>query len=89
MKLTVLKIQKTQSRFGKDFYYIFMKSEEGKSYKTCAYPNYGNFVRVGWDKVVKAGAGAVLEYINPIVTKGLIDADISFKLLPKVVEHEN
>lgn len=84
MRLTVLKITPTKSRYGNQFYYIFLKSNTGQSFKTCAYPAYGNFHRCGWDMVVAQGVGSILEYDTlPINMKGLLDADISFRLLPK------
>ena len=86
MKLTVLKIVPTKSRYGKEFFYIFLKGDNGQSYKTCAYPSFGNYQRCGWNKVVSQGVGCVLEYNTlPINQRGLLDADISFKLLPKEV----
>lgn len=91
MRLTVLKIQEQKSKYGKTFYYIFLKDDiAGKSYRTCAYPAYGNWRRCGWDRVVAQGPGAILEYSSlPINMKGLLDADIVFKLLPKEVVNEN
>ena len=84
MKLTVLKIQEQKSKFGQTFYYIFLKSDTGKSFKTCAYPAYRNFCRCHWDEVVARGIGSILEYNSlSINMKGLLDADISFVLLPK------
>jgi hypothetical protein len=84
MRLTVLKIKPQKSRYGKFFYYIFLKSDEGKSFKTCAYPKFGNFRRCGWDKVVAQGIGTIIEYNSlPINTKGLLDADVVFKIVPK------
>ena len=89
MKMVVLKINKTKSRYGKEFYYIFLKADNGQSFKTCAYPDFGNFKRCGWDKVIAQGIGSVLDYGNlPINRKGLMDADITFKLLPKEILNE-
>ena len=84
MILIVLKIEQKKSKFGKDFYYVFLKSDAGKSFRTCAYPAYGNFRRCGWDKVIASGVGTELEYKTlPINAKGLLDADIAFAILPK------
>ena len=84
MKLTVLKIQKKKSKYGGVFYYVFMKSDLGQSFKSCVSPAYGNWKRCSWNKVIAQGAGSILEYRNfPINMKGLLDADISFTLLPK------
>lgn len=86
MKMTVLKIKPTKSKYGKDFFYIFLKADNGSSFKTCAYPAFGNYKRCGWDKVVSMGVGTILDYGDiPITSKGLVSADICFKVLPKEV----
>jgi hypothetical protein len=84
MRLTVLKIKQEKSRYGQQFYYIFLKGDNGRSFKTCAYPAFGNYRRCGWDKVVAGGIGTILEYPQlPINSRGLLDADITFNILPK------
>lgn len=76
MKATLLKVDKKPSRFGGEFYYLFFKGEDGKSYRSCVYPKYGNFKR--WHGIVNK-VGAVLD--NLIAKGSMIDAD-SF---PKIV----
>jgi hypothetical protein len=89
MKMTVLKIVPTKSKYGKEFFYIFLKGDNGGSFKTCAYPSFGNFLRNHWNEVVQKGIGTVLDYgAMPINTKGLVSADIAFKILPKEVLNE-
>lgn len=70
MKATLLKIQKQASRMGGHFYYAFFKGEDGKSYRTCLYPQYGNFKR--WEGFLTK-QNVVLDNLQ---MKGkLIDAD--------------
>jgi hypothetical protein len=77
MKATLLKTKEHISKFGGKFYYAFFKGEDGKSYRSCLYPNYGNFPR--WLPFI-GKEGILLDGLNP---KGsMIDAD-SF---PKQVE---
>jgi hypothetical protein len=79
MKATLLKTQKTTSKFGGDFFYAFFKGEDGKSYRSCLYPKYGNFSR--WSGLI-GKENVVLDGLN---LKGrMIDAD-SF---PRVVMNE-
>jgi hypothetical protein len=84
MKLTVLKIAQKTSKQGGRFWYVFLKSDVGTSFKTCIYPAYGNYKRCGWDKVIASGIGTVIEYSYlPLNARGLLDADKVFRLLPK------
>jgi hypothetical protein len=80
MLMTVLKIDKKPSRYGGDFYYLFCKGENGHSFRTCLYPNFGNFCRCGWDRIIAKGTGAMFE-VN-VNIKGFIDADC----VPKIRE---
>lgn len=65
----ITKIDKRKSKLGGYFVYVFFKGKDGKSYKTCLYPQYRNFTR--W-KGLKTGD--VLKNIN-IKKDNLIDAD--------------
>ena len=79
MMLTVLKIEERRSKFGGIFYYLFAKDEQGKSYRTCLYPQYGNFRR--WRTIIQKGTGTV---IDNVICKGqLIDAD-SFPIIKEI-----
>jgi hypothetical protein len=81
--MTVLKIEQKPSRFGGKFWYVFLKTDTGKSFRTCIYPNFGNYKRCGWDKVIQLGVGTILDYASlPINQKGLWDADKAFTILP-------
>ena len=84
MRLTILKITKTKSKFGDYFYYIFLKGDNGASFKTCIYPKYGNYLRNKWDMVIAHGEGTILDYDQmPITQRGLLNADIAFTIIPK------
>lgn len=70
MKATLLKTQEHKSKQGGVFYYFFFKGEDCKSYRSCIYPNYGNFSRwrpfVGKENIV----------LDNLVARGhMIDAD--------------
>jgi hypothetical protein len=82
MKMTVLKIEQRKSKFGGNFWYVFLKADSGQSFRTCIYPNFGNYRRCGWDKVIASGPGTILDYDKlPINQKGLWDADKAFKII--------
>ena len=84
MKMTVLRIDQRKSSFGGNFWYVFMKSDTGQSFRTCIYEKYGNYRRCGWDRVITQGIGAVLDFgAISVNRKGLWDADIAFRMLPK------
>ena len=76
MKVTVTKISSHTSKLGGIFYYIFAKTEAGKSVKCCVYPQYRNFQR--WERVLSMAPGTVLD--NCIVRGDLLDAD-SFPII--------
>jgi len=78
MRATLLKTQEQKSRFGGHFFYAFFKGEDGRSYRSCLYPQYGNFSR--WRSFI-GREGVILEGLN---TKGtMIDADS----IPREVVH--
>jgi len=85
MKAKVTKIDIRKSFQGGFFYYIFFKSDEGKSYKTCIYPRYGNFAR--WKPIIERWESikySIQElWLNGLITKSknLIDADSYFEIL--------
>jgi len=81
MRLTLLKISPKKSRYGGDFFYLFFKGEDGKSYRTCAYPSFGNFKRCGWNRVIEKGAGTVIDININQNTRGFVDADMQPKIL--------
>jgi hypothetical protein len=70
MKAILLKTQEQTSKFGGKFYYAFFKGEDGKSYRSCLYPNYGNFAR--WKHLI-GKEGVTLTGLN--ARGGMIDAD--------------
>jgi hypothetical protein len=43
MTAEILKVSRVPSKFGGDFFYIFFKADNGKSYRTCTAPKYRNF----------------------------------------------
>ena len=70
MKATLLKTQETTSKFGGKFYYAFFKDALGKSYRSCLYPNYGNFAR--WRSFI--GKQGII--LDGLIAKGtMVDAD--------------
>lgn len=80
MKATLLRISKYASKLPDkgDFLYLFFKGDDGRSFKTCLYPKFGNFSR--WNIVLNKGIGAVVDNLN-VKANNLIDAD-SF---PKII----
>lgn len=81
MKATITKVELKKSRFGGDFYYVFLKDETGKSYRSCIYPNCRNYRN--WDAPIRRaqdGHQVVLSGLNELRTKpGVVDADSMFK----------
>jgi len=70
MKATLLKTVCKKSNYGGHFYYAFFKGEDGRSYRSCLFPQCGNFKR--WQRFV--GKEAVeLENLN--VRGDIVDAD--------------
>lgn len=71
MKCQILKITKQPSKYGGEFYYVFMKSiEDGSDYKTCIYPKCRNYQR--WKPYLHEGI--ILDNLR-IKYGNLIDAD--------------
>jgi len=80
MKAMLLKTEKRTSKFGGNFYYLFFKGEDGKSYRSCLYPNYGNFRR--WQDII----GKENIALDGLIAKGkMIDAD-SF---PRIIKEDH
>lgn len=89
MELKVTKITEHPSKHGGCFYYIFFKNlEDGKSYKTCANPEYRNYGY--WKPVIRAfNSDKKVDVIvrGTRVKKGnLLDADVMPKVSVKEVE---
>ena len=81
MRAKVIKIVERPSKYGSRFYYMFFKSEDGKSFRTCLSPVCNNFAR--WRKVIddcSAGKEVLLDKLT-VLGKGLIDADSVFKIM--------
>lgn len=75
MKAKIIKVNEQKSFLGQSFYYLFFKGEDGRSYRTCAYPQFGNYPR--WQKFIelyRQGREVWLEGLN-LKSKNLIDAD--------------
>jgi hypothetical protein len=84
MKAKVTKVTEQPSRMGGIFYYVFLKTADGKSVKTCIFPKFGNARR--WmpliEKARKLKDGEEL-WLDGLNMKGsLVDADS-----PVVVSH--
>ena len=82
MKAKILKIESKPSKYSRDlpFYYIFLKSDTGKSYRTCASPIYRNYPR--WKGIVEHFNNAKQEevWLGGLMTKTvkgeeIVDAD--------------
>ena len=76
MRAIYLKHTKRPSQFGGFFYYIFLKCEDGRSYRTCIGDNFRNFIK--WDNIIKnAESGDELINLRTKLYKGemIIDAD--------------
>jgi hypothetical protein len=86
MKMTILKIQKHQSKLADKghFYYVFFKGEDGLSYKTCLYPKFHNFER--WRQVVGLPIGSVIDVL--VQKSNLINADMFPVIISKGVADE-
>lgn len=70
VEFTILKVSKKPSKINREFYWIFFKGDDGKSYRTCVDPanrNYSN-----WKEIMQPGY--VLKGIR-IKFGNLIDAD--------------
>jgi hypothetical protein len=63
---------------GGHFYYAFFKGEDGKSYRSCLYPQFGNFKR--WEPLLNK-ENVILDGLQ--LRGKLIDAD-SF---PRIVNN--
>ena len=74
MNAEILEIsEKMKSKYGGDLYYIFFKTEDGKSFKTCVATSMRNFItwkRVIVDKMIGAKLGGLR-----IKSGNVIDAD--------------
>lgn len=81
----VMKIEKHSSKQGNDFYYVFFKTDQGESLRTCLYPKYRNFSR--WKSVTEMWEGTKYStkeiWLDGLVKKSskLIDADSQFTVL--------
>jgi len=87
MNAKILKITERPSNQGGIFYYVFFKSDEGKSYRSCISSKMRNFKN--WEQIIKRYTkGEELELSGLFVTpQGLIDAD-SKPVILESVSHE-
>ena len=87
MMLQAIKVEEKESRYGGKFYYLFFKDPNAaqgtRSFRTCIYPQYGNFRR--WQPVVEAvKRGEEVLLINLCKRGRLVDADSQFtRIQPK------
>ena len=75
MTATVLKTEKHKSKYGGFFYYLFMKGEDGKSYRTCVAEKYSNYQR--WKNFITrslSGERFTLTGLS-LMRNGFINAD--------------
>jgi len=90
IRCQVLKIDKNISRYtGEDVYVLFLKSNEGKSYKCWVDPHNRNFRY--WSQIIQRGRGTILDnlYVKNEKTK-LIDADSEVRIVKDDFrEHES
>ena len=80
MRATILKVQPQKSAYGGEFYFMFLKGEDGKSYRTCLYPSYGNFGR--WRPYLTK-IGSQLDGVRVLKGK-VVDADSDIRAVPMV-----
>lgn len=75
-----LRITKTSSKYGGSFFYLFLKGVDGKSYRTCLYPNCRNFSR--WRRIIKMAENNKEIWLTGLRErkKGLIDADSKMEI---------
>lgn len=81
MRAKIIKVVEKDSRYGGCFYYIFFKGEDGKNYKSCVYPQCGNYKR--WAEIIQRYLKEPAEiWLRGLVLKGekLIDADSLFEV---------
>lgn len=79
IKAKILKISLQPSKLGSSFYYVFFKSDDGMSYKTCLYPHFHNFKH--WQKALKESENKEVWLDNLFLkSNGLIDADSQFTM---------
>jgi hypothetical protein len=69
MKARIVGVKKHPSNYGGYFCYVFFKTEDGKSFRTCLTPQCGNYSN--WRGLKK---GDIVDGLV-IKNKGLIDAD--------------
>lgn len=79
-----VQVQKAWS-YGQEFYYVFFKGDDGKSYRTCLSPICGNFKR--WQPIIeKVRAGWEIWLDNLVTRKDkdgrlIVDADSLFTIV--------
>ena len=82
-KATITGISERPSKFGGIFYYIYFKdTENGKSYRTCVYPNFRNFKH--WKNIISRWSNKTLITLDNLIVRngGMVDADS----IPTMVE---
>ena len=75
MNYTVTKVDSRQSKMGDIFYYVFLKSDEGKSARTCIYPKFRNYQF--WKPAIDAARNDKAVYLKNLreMKNGMVDAD--------------
>lgn len=81
MRATILKVKKQESSYGGSFYFMFLKGEDGKSYRTCLKPGYGNFAR--WSPYLTK-LGTQLDGVR-VLNGTVVDADSEIRAVPALV----
>ncbi len=83
MKVKPIKVEKQMSWTpGQEFYYMFFRGDDGKSYRTCLSPSCGNFKR--WRPIIdRIQSGLKDIWLDGIIVRGknLIDADSMFTVV--------
>jgi hypothetical protein len=70
LKATLIRTQEQVSKLGGRFYYAFFRAENGKTYRSCLYPNCHNFKR--WAKYIDK-TNITLDNLN--LKGNLVNAD--------------
>lgn len=85
MRAKPIKVQEQKSFIeGQNFFFVFFKDEDGKSYRTCISPTCGNFKR--WEPILREVRAGFEVWLDGLILRGsrLIDADSRFTIARSV-----
>lgn len=80
IKAQLVKTQKTPSKYGGDFFYLFFKGEDGKSYRSCVVSTYRNWKN--WRDIVENFSEDSPIWLDGLSLKnGMVDADSNPRII--------